>query len=262
LKTDLILHPDVRVHFGNYNHPMESQLNVIPEFQTLLYNGLFLSVSLIVPLHNDFDDWESYNRLGPSSLNYITRLRRNYFVYATAGYFRDNRYGAQLGLKKYLAAGGLLLDARLGYSGYGFMDRGIFKYSNLDEFTWSISALYFIKRYRLFASLAVHRFVYQDHGFRCDIYRFFNEFQFGFWAVHADATLNGGFQLSIPLPPPHYQPRGYFRPRLASYFDLEYSGKYDTTAGTIFRASEIMDDIFLRYNPQYLKSNAGRAEAP
>ncbi|MBN1559149.1 hypothetical protein JW998_02795 [candidate division KSB1 bacterium] len=261
-KTDLILHPDLRMRFGNYHHPMESQFNLVPEFQTLLYKGLFLSASLIVPLHNDFEAWESYNRLGPSSLNYITRLRNDYFIYAAAGYFRGNRYGAQLGLKKYLATGGLLLDARLGSSGYALMDRGVFKYGDLNEFTWSLSALYFIKRFQLFASLAVHRFIYQDQGLRAEIFRFFNELQFGFWAVHADASLNGGFQLSIPLPPPRYKPREYWRPRLASYFDLEYAGRYDTTAGTTLKANEIIDDIFLRYNPQYLKSNIGRAAAP
>ncbi|MBN1466981.1 hypothetical protein JXA02_14600 [candidate division KSB1 bacterium] len=261
-KTDLIFHPDLRMRFGNYNHPIQSQLNIIPEFQTTLWPGLFLSASFVLPVHNDFAEWENYNRLGPTSLNYVRRLRNSSFLYATTGYFRGNRYGGELGWKKYLLAGLFALDARLGYSGYSIMDRGVFKYDDLKDLSWSISALHFIKRYQLFTSLAVHRFIQQDHGVRFELFRFFNEFQFGLWGVYADAGVNGGFQFSLPLPPPRYKPRGYFRPRIAGYFDLEYYGVYDTTVGTTLKANEIMDDIFLRHHPHYLKSNLGRAEAP
>ena len=81
------------------------------------------------------------------------------------------------------------------------MDKGTFKYHYLEDLTWSFSALYFLKRYRLFTSLGYHRFVYKDHGLRLDIFRFFNEFQFGLWSVYADDSFNGGFKFSIPLPP-------------------------------------------------------------
>ena len=260
-KTDLIFHPDLRMALGNYNHPVESQFNIITEFRTLIYDGFLLSASAIVPVHNDFAEWENYIRLGPSSLNYITRLRRDYFIFVTAGYFRGNRYGVQAGLKKHLFDGGLVFDGRFGYSGYSIMDKGVIKYDYLKDVTWSLSALYFFKRRRLFTSIGFHRFLYKDHGLRFDAFRFFNEFQFGLWGVYADDSFNGGFQFSIPLPPRIYKPRRHFRPRIANYFDLAYQGKYNTTIGTTLKANDIFDDMFLRYNPQYLKSNLGRAQA-
>ena len=118
----------------------------------------------------------------------------------------------------------------------------------------------FIKKYRLFAQLGFHRFLYGDHGFRLEIFRFFNELRFGLWSVYSDDEFNGGFKVSFPLPPRTYKSRRAFRVRMTDYFDLSYQGRYTTLVGTQLRANELLDDTFIRYNPQYFKSNLGRAE--
>lgn len=262
LKSDLLVHPDIKMRFGNYNNPVEMQLNVVPELRTLLVNGLFLSASMVIPLYNELESVGNYVRLGPTTLNYLQRLHNDFFIFAVGGLFKGERYGVEGGIKKYFYSGLLTTDLRIGYSGYWIMDKGVFKYDYLKNLTYSLSAHYFMTKYKLFVSLGFYRFVLQDHGVRCDVQRFFDEFTFGLWGVYADNTANGGFLFSIPLPPRTYKRRGYFRLRMADYFALSYQGKYTSSSGIRLQANTILDDMFTRHHPHLLLSNIGRTTRP
>jgi hypothetical protein len=261
-KTDIIFHPDIKLQFGNYNNPIEVQFNVVPELQTLLADGLLLSASMVFPVYNELEAWGNYIRLGPTTLNYLTRLKNDHFIYGAAGLFLGDRYGAEVGFKKYINHGMLVLDARAGYSGYAIMDKGILNITPLQDPTFSISAQHFDKRFRVFTTIGFHQFVSQSRGIRLEINRFFHEFLCGFWAVYTENSRNGGIQISLPLPPKKYAPRRLVRPRVASYLDMTYVGKYTSSDGVRLQANRIMDDMLLRNNPQYLKSKLRRISSP
>lgn len=253
-KSDLVIHPDIRMSLGDYANPIAAQVNIMPELRTQLFNGLVLSASIILPLYNELETWGDYVRLGPTSLNYLARLGDGFFLYAAAGFFRGDRYGAQAGLKKFLLSGSLVLDARCGYSGYSLMDKGRIKYADPDALTFSASTTYFMRPLQLFLSLGAHRFIYKDYGLKFQVYRFFHDFQFGLWSVVANDEFNGGFQFSLPLPPKRYRPRNRMRVRMASYFNWSYQAKRNTINGSRLRANELTDEMFIRYNPRYIDS--------
>jgi hypothetical protein len=253
-KSDIIIHPDMRMSLGEYDNPIAAQINIMPELRTQWFRGFFTSASIIFPLYNELEAWGNYVRLGPTSLNYIAHIGSGMFLYAAAGYFKGERYGAQTGLKKYLFSGKLMIDPRIGFSGFAMMDKGRIKYSHMDALTYSLSATYFSPALQLFFSLGAHRFIYKDYGMRMQVYRFFHDFQFGFWSVYSNAEFNGGFQFSLPLPPRRYRSRKTVRIRPASYFNWNYQAKRNTINGYRLRANEISDDLFIQYNPQYISS--------
>lgn len=253
-KNDLIIHPDMRMSLGDYANPIAAQVNIMPELRSQLFNGLVLSASIILPLYNELEPWGDYVRVGPTSLNYFARISDGAFFYAAAGYFRGQRYGAEAGLKKFAFSGALIFDARCGFSGYSLMDKGRIKYADLDALTFSASTTYFMRPLQLFLSFGAHRFIYKDYGLKFQVYRFFHDFQFGLWSVFANDEFNGGFQFSLPLPPKRYRARARMRVRMASYFNWSYQAKRNTINGYRLRANELADDMFIRYNPQYIDS--------
>lgn len=257
-KTDLIINPDLKMQFGNYDNPVEMQFNIIPEFQTLLADGLLLSASIVIPLYNELEPWGDQVRLGPTTVNYLRRLKYDFFVFGAGGYFHGNRYGVEGGIKKYFYDGIFTLDSRLGYTGYARMENYAFWFTDWQDLTYSFTAQFFEKKFKTFASLGVHRFITQNHGLRFEINRFFDEFLCGFWGTYTEKIYNGGIRISLPLPPKRYKPRGFVRPRIASYYNMTYIGRYTETSATHLYANRIMDEMLLRNNPQYLRSKLRR----
>ncbi len=258
LKTDIIFHPNLIMQFGNYKNPVEMQFNIISEVQTLLLNGLLFSASLIIPLYNELEPWGDQIRLGPTTINYLTRLPQHFYLFGAGGYFLGNRYGVEAGMKKYIYDGLVVLDSRIGYSGYARMENGAFWITEWQDLTYSVSAQLFERKYRTFTTVGYHKFITQNHGWRVDVNRFFDELLFGFWATYTEQSYNGGIQLSLPLPPRRYKPRGFVRPRVASYYNMMYVGKYTQTNSVRLYANTIMDDVLLRNNPQLLQSKLKR----
>jgi hypothetical protein len=259
-KTDIIFHPDLIMQFGNYNNPIEAQFNIIPEVQTLLFPGVLFSASIIFPLYNELEPWGNQVRLGPTTLNFLTRLKNDIYLFGAGGYFVGYRYGAEGGIKKYFYDGTVVLDSRMGYTGYARMENGAFWITDWQDLTYSISAQIFERKYHTFATIGYHKFISQNNGWRFELSRFFNEFLFGFWGTYTEHSFNGGIHMSLPLPPRHYKSRGLIRPRIASYYKMMYVGKYTADNGARLYANTIMDDVLLRNNPQYLRSKLDRLD--
>ncbi len=260
-KTDLIMHPDLKASFGEYDNPVAVQFNIMPEIRTLLTKGLLFSGSILVPLVNELGTTGDYVRLGPTHLNYLGRLPHQLFWYVNAGYFWGDRYGLHGGLTKFFYSGTLQLETRAGYTGYTTMEKGVFVYDPLQDLTYSISGTLFMRRLQLFFKAGYHRFLKADQGFRFDLFRYFYEFRFGLWATAANNEYNGGFRVSIPLPPRQYAVRKTFRIRPASYFELGYQGRRNTQSGQVLHANELFDEMHIRYHPAYLESNLGRLKS-
>jgi hypothetical protein len=254
LRSDLIIHPDIRAVLGNYDNPVALQLNLIPELRLVLFPGGVLSASLIVPLYNELEDYGNVVRLGASNFTFFTLLGNSLWFYTSAGYFYDERYGAQALLRKILHDGRWAVDAKIGYSGYAIMDHGQFFYDPMNALTWSLETTYFIRQWRFFVSCGYHQFIEQDTGWRFDVFRFFGGFRFGMWVSSGGQTWNGGFRISLPLPPSHYRPRQSFRVRTADYLSIGYQGKRETNAGRMLENSELMDDLLIHSFPGYLSS--------
>lgn len=253
-KLDIILLPEMRAVLGNYDNPFALQLNIVPELRTMISPGLIFSSSFIVPLYNELDDYGDHVRLGPTNLNLFRALPNNWWLFLSAGSFREERYGLQGMVRKLVAHGRIAIDIRSAYSGYSIMDRGVFLYDPLNTLTWSCETTLFLNRLQLFLTGGVHQYLNQDRGFRVDILRFFGQLGLDIWGGNSNDEWNGGFRLYLPLPPSRYPSRGRVRLRMADYFTIGYQGRRETINGAKLSNSMIMDDIFIRSHPLYLSS--------
>lgn len=259
LKLDLILNPEIKARFGDYANPIKLQININPELLTLIAKGFLFSTSMVVPLYNELENDESFPRLGPTYFTLIKRFKEDIFFYSAGGYFYNYRYGLEGGLKKYFFKGLITLGGRVGVSGQAKFVKNVLEYSDIKDVSYSCDVTFYMRQYHTFLNASYNQFVYQDNGWRIDIFRFFDEFKCGFWILVTPEETNGGFHFSLPLPPKEYGARKRFRIRPAQYFNWQYSGISNQYSGVQLKANTYAEDLLIRYNPMYLHSKMGRA---
>jgi hypothetical protein len=256
-KADFVIVPQFRAQFGNFDRPVQANINIIPELNMLLLKGLSLRAQLIYPVYNNFyfDVEEREVRPGLITLNQMVRLDDNVFLTATAGFFSNNRAGTNLEFKKYFADGNLAIGATVGYTIYHtFVDKPIEYFEDDSYFTGLFSAEYRYQPYDLIGRIQAGRFLYNDLAIRMDILRQFGEVNIGFFALLTNSSeFNGGFNFAIPLPPGKFIKFKYLRLRQAKKFSWEYRAKGFVKNGSYYKTGNELFDIMLDYNPEFSK---------
>jgi hypothetical protein len=256
-KFEIVVHPQFKAQFGNYDDPVKSQANLAPEISAFFLKGMSLSAQLIIPLQNELEQEGNDWRPGLLTLNQTFRLPRNYFLSATMGYFTQQRYGFDLEIKKYFINGKASLGANVGYTGYASYLKGAWYYSTIDVLTTLIDAEYRVAPFDLIMRATYGKFLYQDRGGRLDILRQFGEVDIGFFVSKTQIGTNGGFNFAIPIFPPKYLPTGSLRIRPAPYFPWEYRywGIWESGAsGYRYKTGNRLGDFMKRIIPDYVKN--------
>ena len=257
-KTDLVIIPNWKAQFGDFDNPVQSNINLIPELNTTLRKGLSFKGQVIVPVQNNFypinDPDGRTIRPGNITLNQLIRLKDDFFVSFTGGFFNLNRAGIGLDMKKYLLNGNLVFGAEAGYTDY-------YSFTGLDpeyfEDSRFLTPFFFAaltyQPYDATGILRVGNFLYNHPGVRVDVLRQFREVKIGFFALVSSGDINGGFNFSIPIPPTRYCRQKAIRIRPSENFEWEYrargfpeSGKINTTEHSIF-------EMMLELNPDFVK---------
>jgi hypothetical protein len=252
-KFDLIVHPQIHAQFGNFSDPIESQVNIAPAMNIFFWKGMNLTTQVIFPLQNDLEKKGDYVRPGLLTINQTIRLPYNIFSSLTAGYFTIDRYGIDLETRKFVNSGKISLGVRCGYTGNASVLAGRWIYSEVNLFTCFADASYRYAKYDLTLKAGYGRFIDKDEGWRIDAYRQFGEVSIGFFALHTDGELNGGFNFSIPLPPRKYLTKHLIRIRPASSFAWEYRAKGLPEEGKIYSTGNSPDEYLNNLNPDYIK---------
>jgi len=255
-KSDIVVIPQFRAQFGKFTHPVESSINVIPEYNLLLNKGLSFKAQLIIPVYNDLDEEGDLVRPGIIALNQFVRLKDDVFFDVTVGCFDKNRAGGNFELKKYFSNGRLSLGANVGYT-TDYSYTGIKTDYLVDEnfLTALLSADYRYEPYDLTGRIQAGNFLYNELGVRCDLLRQFREVTIGFFVLATESELNGGFNFSIPIPPRKYSKPKYFRVRPTEKFSFEYRAKGYPTSGTMYNTENELFRSMSEFNPDYLKKN-------
>lgn len=253
-KLDIIIHPQFKANFGDYNDPVEAQANLAPRITTALWKGMSISAQVIIPLYNELGELGEYWRPGLLTVNQTLRLPLGTFASATAGYFTRDRYGGDLEVRKYFADGRLSIGANAGYTGFASYFKGVWYYTNIDHLTGSIDARYRISRFNLSLGATYGRFLYKDEGWRFDVFRRFGETGIGFFALKTRGATNGGFSLSIPIFPSRYLPAGRIRVSPAKEFQWEYRYKTLPKKGIQYNTGNRIDDFMKGFDPSYVKN--------
>jgi hypothetical protein len=248
---------------GDYNDPLKTQINLAPELAVSLWPGMSLSAQLIIPLHNDLEEEGDYWRPGLLAFNQLLRFPQQTFASITLGYFTQQRYGAEVEVKKYLQNGKFSLGANVGYTGYASYFKGQWTYSSLDFWTAFVNADYRWRRFDLILRATYGQFLYQDTGWRWDMIRQFQEVDIGFYGIKTQTGTNLGFNFSIPIFPPKHFKGGTIRARTANYFPWEYRywGFWRSgSSGYRYGTGNSLDDFMKRLNPGYVKNRLLRQD--
>lgn len=256
-KFDLVIIPNVKLQFGNFKRPVQSNINLIPELNTQLAKGLSLSGQLIIPLQNNFyfDEEGKKVRPGNITINQFFRLKDDVFISATGGFFDKNRAGVDVDIKKYFSNGKWSIGADIGYTtAYSFTGIETDYYEDENYLTAFLNAGYRYEPYDLYGQMKVGYFLYQDLGARFDILRQFGEVEIGFFAIVAGDEINGGFNFAIPIPPRKYTKPFYIRVRPADKFRWEYRAKGFPRSGIIFNTGYCINKKFINFNPDFIKN--------
>jgi len=266
-KFDLVVHPQVKAQFGKRSDPVESQINLAPELNVLLWKGMSISAQWIIPLQNQLVEEGgpaslqnqhrkegNFTRPGLLTLNQIFRAPKNTVISATLGYFTQHRYGADTEIKKHFFNGRASLGANLGYTGYAAYLKGVWSYSTIDLITALVNAECRLSRFDLSLRATYGKFLERDKGWRIDIRRQFSETDIGFFVSNTGAGTNGGFNFSLPIFPSKHLPPGPIRARTASYFPWEYRYWGDLDSATRYNTGNPIEAFMKRLNPDYIKN--------
>jgi len=255
-KTDLVVIPNWKVQFGDFDNPVQSNINLIPELNTTFAKGLSFKGQVIIPVQNNFyfDEEGKKIRPGNITLNQFVRLKDDLFVAATGGFFNLNRAGLNLDLKKYLLNGDLVLGAEIGYTGYySFTGHEPEYYEDSKFLTAFLMAAYTYQPYDATGIVRAGNFLYNNPGIRVDVLRQFREVKIGFFALVSSGDINGGFNFSIPLPPRKYCNLNSVRLRPSENFKWEYKARGFPESGKIYATEHSVFEMMLELNPDFIK---------
>jgi len=245
-KFDIVIHPQFKALFGDFDNRTKAQINLAPKMNTALWRGILLSAQLIIPLYNELDEEEDHWRPGLLTINQILRLPRNTFISATLGYFTRDRYGTDLEIRKYFADGKLVIGANVGYTGYASYLERTWRYSNIDYLTAFFDVECRFSQFDLTLSAMYGRYLFRDKGWRFSVLRQFGEVGIGFFALKTERGGNAGLSLCIPISPSRYSPARRIRLRSAEELSLEYRYKSLPESGVQYETGNGIDSFMKR----------------
>lgn len=255
-KVDVPVIPNWSAKFGNFDNPVESNINLIPELNSTLARGLTLKAQLIVPIQNDFFFVAERETVRPGNitLNQFVNLEDNFYMHITAGFFNKNRAGVNFEIKKLFSEGVFELGANVGYTGYySFTGIQTEYYDKLKYLTAILNAQYRYKPYDIVARLEVGNFLFNVLAARFEVLRQFGQVKIGFFAMATKDDYDGGFRFSIPLPPGKYTKLRIFRIRPSETFSWEYRAKGFPQNGVQYQTGYNLTDMLMDYNPDFVK---------
>ena len=255
-KIDLPVIPNWSAKFGDFDNPVESNINLIPELNSTLARGLTLKAQLIIPVQNDFffvAERETV-RLGNITLNQFASLDDNFYLNLTTGFFDKNRAGVDFEIKKLFGEGKFEIGANVGYTGYySFTGIQTEFYDKQRYLTAIFNAQYRYNPYDIVARLEVGNFLYNVLTARFEVLRQFGQVKIGFFAFATKDDYDGGFRFSIPIPPRKYTRLRIFRIRPSKSFAWEYRAKGFPQNGVKYQTGYNLTDMLLDYNPDFVK---------
>ena len=252
-KIDIVIYPQIVAEFGNFNDPIETQINIIPSIETTLWKGMNLTAQVIFSLQNDFKEYENSIRPGIISLEQSLKIGRTFFINIGVGQFTNNRYGIDISVFKPIIQGKIYFLFRNGITGYSTITDNRWKYTRADNYTFLLSAGWFMKKYCLQTQITYGKYIHSDYGWRADISRQFKEVNIGFFYMETNNVANGGFYFSVPIPPRKYKNNKSVRIIPAQNFSWQYTGKKIPNEGQYYNTGTKWNEIIIEYNPQYLR---------
>ncbi len=260
-KVDILVYP--QLYFKNLIITQIYQVcfEMNPTVEVSLWKGSRVVAQVKLPVYNDGYPGAMENvRPGYLTLEQNLRLPYNIWLKGTVGVFSGSCYGVEVSAIHALKWDNhFTFEGKFGLVGEGYFDSfSKFVYNGRTNHYWSVGANYFWTRYNTQFKARVERYLMKDIGLRGEMIRHFKFASVGFYGLISNkANSNGGFKISIALPPyGKYKRKGYI-PRVStaqtsgitynagneSYYYLMPNATID---GSIYKQNQ--------FNPYFIKT--------
>ncbi len=255
-KVDLAVIPTWSAKFGNFDNPVESNINLIPELNSTLAKGLTFKGQIIIPVQNDFFFVAERETIRPGNitLNQFVNLSDNFYLNVTGGFFDKNRTGLNFDVKKVFIEGRFEVGANIGFTGYSsFTGIQTEFYDKQKYLTVLLNTQYRYKPYDLLIRLEIGNYLFNVPAVQFEVLRQFGEVEIGFFAFASKDDYDGGFRFSIPIPPGKYMKLNWFRVRPSKAFSWKYRAKGFPQNGVTYNTGYNLTEELMDYNPDFVK---------
>lgn len=220
-KADILIYPQLSFQNMDLTKVYQVMFSLNPALEISFWPGMKLTGQVILPLYVDTEGYAAYSpmykEVRPGFVTLSQRFRLPYHIKgkATAGFFNNDQHGLDLQLFRPFKDERFSLEARLGYTGWGYWDGFKYKYNGEYQWTWSCGGNFFWPQYDVQFSLKAEQYLLGEKGVRFDMTRHFKYASIGFYAMKAEnAKSNGGFRFQVALPP-YKQKRHKHLPRIS-----------------------------------------------
>ena len=258
-KVDILVYP--QLYFKNLiiTQFYQACLEVSPAIEISLWKGSRLTAQVIFPVYNDGYNGAMKNiRWGYLTLDQSVRLPYNVWLKTVVGVFDTNCYGAEASVFHPLKDERFSLEGKFGLVGIGYFNNfSSFRYNGETRWYWSVGSNFYWSKYNTEFKLRAEQYLLKDVGVAIEMTRYFRYAAVGFYAEKSDkARLNGGFRISVALPPYRYKRRGHM-PRISTGFGTGISYNAGNESKYYLMPHTRADDNVLKrnqYNPYFIKS--------
>lgn len=256
LHCDLLLSPGVKAQFARPDDPAQLQFNCLADLSVTIAPGLQLFGQWIGPLYNEFQQPETYSRLGALFLQQLVRLPGRTFVTMSAGRFEYDCQGVSAQVKKFFWRERLSLSARGDYLPTHSLNRLLpLEVPSHNQFSYLFQVQCRFEPIHFMTQLSWGRYLLGDRGWRIDIVRLFHEIELGFMGVWSQSLeFLTGMTVRVPFPVAKHPRPGAIRVRSPNYlaWNYRYLPCFD---GLILDTGEDFETIARQFTRTFIRSN-------
>jgi hypothetical protein len=252
-RLDLSAGPALSFEFEQIDDSMRTRFSIVPQAEIFPAKGLLATAQLVIPLVDEMEEPDSGVRPGRVTMDWLHR-RGPVVTLARAGIFNEQRYGLSLGGGTWVWGNRFLLFGKGDLTGMLALDDGVWEYSDVEVFTYSLGALYFYPLLDVTVRGSFGRFLGEENGGRVDLTRAIGELEVGFFAIKTESDTLAGFTVDIPLPLSRYSRPDGVRFKTVPRFALEYRDEV-TSKGRMPGGGLSIENLHRSLEPVFIENN-------
>ncbi len=258
-KVDILVYPQLYYKNLVISQIYRACLEISPAVEISLWKGAKLTAQVIFPAYNDGYNGAMENiRWGYLTLDQSVRLPHNVWLKTVVGVFDTNCYGAEVSAFRPFKDERFSLEGKFGLVGIGYFNGfAPFRYNGEIRWYWSVGGNFYWPQYNTEFKVRAEQYLLKDIGVKMEMIRYFRYAAVGFYAEKSNkARANGGFRISIALPPYRQKRHGYF-PRVSTGFGTGTTYNAGNERKYYLMPYTRADDNILKknqYNPHFIKS--------
>lgn len=252
-RLDLSAGPTFSLEFEQFDDSLRGRVNIVPQAEIYPARGLLATGQLIIPLYDEIEERTSGVRPGRATLDVLGR-RGGTLGLARAGIFNNERYGFILEAGRWVWGDRVLFRGSGHLTGKLALKEGVWEYSDLEVFTYSLEAKYWYPLIDVTLKASFGRFLAEEYGGRFDLSRAFGELDIGFFVIKTESDSLAGLLVDIPLPLARYSRPKPVRLKTVPHLVWEYRDEVSGT-GLMPGGGMSIENLHENLAPVFIRNN-------